>query len=313
MTVRSLDLLDLPLLPRFRRDLVVLDSARMLTHGSPLGARTLLSSLDPHRLLHTALCSEEGLALMGQVLLDEDESSARLTFLSPAERINGMVLPLLDHLTAQAGEWGALYLLAEVDEDQPAFRALRQAGFAMYAGQRVWKLPAAGPAFSSADPWQPVDDLDWSGVQSLHAQIVPALLQPVDALPKRGSGLVCRMDGTPQAYMGVKRAAKGIWLQPLVPPDSACPAERLAGLANLSAGGTQLPIYLCVRSYQAWLESALSELGAEPGPQQAVMVKRLTRTVREAQLVRAPEKNLAKAKPAAPMARVESGSSNKIR
>jgi len=302
MTVRSLDLLDLPLLPRFRRDLVVLDNARMLSHGSPLGVRMLLSSLDPHRLVHTAICTEDGVALMGQVFLDEEDSSARLTFLSPAERINGMALPLLEALATQAGEWGAPYLLAEVDENQPAFRALRQAGFAMYAGQRVWKLPAAGPA-AGADPWQPADDLDWNNVQSLHAQIVPALLQPVDALPKRSTGLVCRVDGNVQAYMGIKRGGKGIWLQPLVPPDSACPAERLAGLVRRVAGTSPSPVYLCVRSYQAWLEAGLSELGAEPGPQQAVMVKRLARTVKDAQMVRAAEKNLAKAKPAAPMAR----------
>ena len=35
------------------------------------------------------------------------------------------------------------------------------------------------------------------------------------------------------------------------------------------------PVYLCVRSYQSWLEAAIEELGAEPGPRQAVMVKHL--------------------------------------
>jgi hypothetical protein len=305
MTVRPLDLLDLPLLPRFRRGLVMLDSARALTQGSPLGAGTLLASLNPRRLLHTALCSEDGLALMGQVLLNEGEASARLTFLSPAERIDGMTLPLLDHLAAQAGEWGALHVLAEVDENQPAFRALRQAGFAMYAWQRVWKLPGSG-APGGEDPWQPADDLDWHAVQSLHAQIVPALIQPVDTLPAQVSGLVCRVEGNVQAYVGVSRGSQGIWLQPLVPPDSACPPDRLAGLVRRLAGTSPFPVYLCVRSYQAWLEAGLSELGAEPGPQQAVMVKRLARTVKEAQLVRVPEKNLAKAKPAAPMARTSS-------
>ena len=41
MTVRSLDLLDLPSLPRFRREVLPLDSARMLTSGDPLGAHHL--------------------------------------------------------------------------------------------------------------------------------------------------------------------------------------------------------------------------------------------------------------------------------
>jgi hypothetical protein len=35
------------------------------------------------------------------------------------------------------------------------------------------------------------------------------------------------------------------------------------------------PVYICVRSYQAWLESAIEDLGAEAGPRQAVMAKQL--------------------------------------
>jgi hypothetical protein len=35
------------------------------------------------------------------------------------------------------------------------------------------------------------------------------------------------------------------------------------------------PVYICVRSYQSWLETAIEDLGAEAGPRQAVMVKQL--------------------------------------
>ena len=49
MTVRSLDLLDLPLLSRYRRDVLSLYSARILTRGNPLGAMALLSYLNPRR------------------------------------------------------------------------------------------------------------------------------------------------------------------------------------------------------------------------------------------------------------------------
>ena len=302
MTVRSLDFLDLPLLPRFGRDLLVLDSAQALTQGSLLGVRTLLASLVPHHPLHTAVCMQDGLALIGQIVLKEDEASARLTFLAPSERVPDLALPLLDHLAAHSGEWGALHLLSEVDENQPAFNALRQAGFAMYARQRVWKL-AEVTAQTVDNGWQPAGDADWNTVQSLHAQIVPALIQPVAPLPKLPSGLVCRTQTGLQAYVGVTRGSRGIWLQPLIPPDSSCPAARLASLVQYVQAGTHLPVYLCVRSYQAWLEAGLSELGALAHPPQAVMVRRLARTIKESQLIRSPEKNLAKAKPAAPVAR----------
>ena len=35
------------------------------------------------------------------------------------------------------------------------------------------------------------------------------------------------------------------------------------------------PVYICVRSYQSWLETAIEDLGAEAGPRQAVMAKQL--------------------------------------
>jgi hypothetical protein len=35
------------------------------------------------------------------------------------------------------------------------------------------------------------------------------------------------------------------------------------------------PLYICVRSYQSWLEPRIDDLGAEPGPRQAMMVKHL--------------------------------------
>ena len=300
MTVRSLDFLDIPLLSRYRRDVLPLYSARILTRGNPLGALALLSYLNPRRYIYTAIASENGDSLMGQVILNEDETSARLTFLAPTENINALTLSLLDHLTIQAGEWGAFHLLAEVDEDSPVFRLLRQAGFALYAWQRVWKLPKLeAPGENSS--WREANETDWSAVQSLHGQIVPALIQPVDVLPRQASGLVCRQDGNLQAYVAVNIGPAGVWIQPLVPPDSGCGPERLAGLS----GWGSRPVYVCVRSYQAWLETVLEDLGAKAGQRQAVMVRRLAKLQKVEERVSALDKVLVK--PVAPVARVTAG------
>ncbi len=298
MTVRSLDLLDLPLLSRYRRDVLPLYSARILTRGNPLGAMAMLSYLNPRRYIYTAVASENGDSLMGQVILKGDETSARLTFLAPTENINGLTLSLLDHLTTQAGEWGAFHLLAEVDENSPVFRSLRQAGFAMYAWQRVWKLPKLEKPDEESS-WREAEETDWPAVQSLHGQIIPALIQPMDVLPKQASGLVCRPEGNLLAYVAVNSGPAGVWIQPLVPPDSGCGPERLAGLA----GWGSRPVYVCVRSYQAWLETVLEDLGAEAGPRQAVMVRRLAKFQKAEEKVSAMNKVLAK--PVAPVSRVE--------
>ncbi len=299
MIVRSLDVLDLPLLSRYRRDMLSLDSARILTRGDPLGAAALLSYLDPRHHIYTAVANDNGSSLMGQVTLHEEETSARLTFLAPAEDLNGLTLPLLEHLVAQVGEWGAFHLLAEVDEDCAAFRLLRQAGFAMYAWQRIWKLPDSGPA-GKKDPWRQAAETDWPAVQSLYGQIVPALLHPVETLPKQVMGLVCSQ-GNLQAYVTLKSGPKGIWIQPIVPPDSDCVSEQLAGLTQTLSDRHARRLYVCVRSYQAWLESVLEDLGAEPGPRQAVMVKRLAKLQKVEEKVSAMDKVLVK--PTAPVAR----------
>ena len=305
MTVRSLDLLDLPLLPRYRRNVLSLDSARILTHGNPLGAMAMLSYLNPRRYIYTAVASENGDSLMGQVILKGDETSARLTFLAPTENINGLTLSLLDHLTTQAGEWGAFHLLAEVDENSPVFRSLRQAGFAMVAWQRVWKLPKLEKPDEESS-WREAEETDWPAVQSLHGQIIPALIQPMDALPKKASGLVCRPEGNLLAYVAVNSGPAGVWIQPLVPPDSGCGPERLAGLS----GWDSRPVYVCVRSYQAWLETILEDLGAEAGPRQAVMVRRLAKLQKAEEKVSAMDKVLAK--PVAPVARVATGEDTQL-
>jgi len=300
MTVRSLDFLDLPLLARYRRDVLPLYSARILTRGNPLSAMAMLSYLNPRRSIYTAVATENSDSLMGQVILSGDETSARLTFLAPTENFNGLTLSLLDHLTAQAGEWGAFHLLAEVDENSSVFRSMRQAGFSMYAWQRVWKLPKLEKTDAESS-WREVEETDWPAVQSLHGQIVPALIQPVDVLPKKATGLVCHPEGNLQAYVAVKSGPAGVWIQPLVPPDSGCGPERLAGLS----GWGNRPVYVCVRSYQAWLETVLEDLGAEAGPRQAVMVRRLAKTIKEPLAISVLEKALAKAKPAAPVSRIE--------
>jgi len=127
----------------------------------------------------------------------------------------------------------------------------------------------------------------------------------VDALPRQAAGLVCRPEGNLQAWVSVSSGPLGVWLQPLILPDSTHFSEQLIGLVRTVAGGYGHPVFVCVRSYQAWLESALEELGAEAGPRQAVMVRRLASMIKETQVVPVLEKVLVKAKPAAPLSRIK--------
>jgi len=304
MPIRPLDLLDLPSLARYRRDVLPLDSARTLTRGNPLGAAALLSYLNPRRHIYTAFSTDGAVSFIGQVAQQYGETFARLSFLAPSAALDGGEMALLDHLAAQAGEWSALHLLAEVDEQSMAFKSLRKSGFSMYAWQRVWRLTEA-LANEGRGMWQMPSSTDMLAVQSLYSQIVPALIQPVEPMPRQPSGLICRTEGGLQAYAALTCGPAGIFIQPFIlcaapnRPDAGCVPESLAALLREIPDRRGRPVHVCVRSYQAWLEAALEGLGAEAGPRQAVMVKRLAKMQKVEEKIPVMEKAL---KPAAPIA-----------
>jgi hypothetical protein len=285
MNIRPLDLLDLPTLHRHRSDVLSLDTARLLTRGNPLGAMGLMAYLNPDRHIYSAIANENGAALLGGISQANGDSFAKLLYLAPTTQLAHPGLPaLVEHLTVEAGEWGSFHVLAEVDENSEAFPSLRRAGFSVYAWQRIWDLSAV-KSEEPADGWRKIAAVNLPAVQSLHHQIVPPLLQPIEPAPRRASGLVCP-EGA-RCYVSLSSGMAGILLTPLIHPEATDVAQKIAGLLNQLPDRRNRPVYLCVRSYQAWLEPALEDLGAKASRRQAVMVKHLARLVREEQLARA--------------------------
>ncbi len=285
MTPRPLDLLDLPTIYRYRDEAVSLDSTRLLTRGNPLGAAGFMSYFNPARHLYTAVSQENGTTLLGGVTQANGDSFAKLVYLAPSTQLTHPGLPaLIEHLSAEAGYWGAFHILAEIDETSQVFPALRSAGFSVYAWQRIWDVSHIAIK-EVASRWTRAQPVNLPAVQSLYHQIVPPLLQPVEPAPKRAIGLVCA-EGT-KCYVNVTYGMRGIVLTPLIHPEATDVANTLNGLLNHLPERRNRPVYLCVRSYQAWLEPALADLGGKASPRQAVMVKHLARKVKDEQSVRA--------------------------
>jgi hypothetical protein len=76
-------------------------------------------------------------------------------------------------------------------------------------------------------------------------------------------------------------------LTPLIHPEALDVSAKLAALISHLPDRRNRPVYVCVRSYQAWLEPVLADLGAKSGQRQAVMVKHLVHMVKDAALARA--------------------------
>lgn len=285
MAIRPLALFDLPYIYSFRDQAVGLDTARTLTRGNPLGAVGLLAYVNPARHVYSAIANGKEDSVLAGVIHSHDETFAKLLFIAPSSQLNHPDLPeLIENLAAQAGEWGAFHVIAEVDETSDAFMALRKAGFSVYAWQRMWDVSVITEAGKSFE-WTRVKSVNMPSVQSLYYQIVPPLLQPVEPQPRSALGWMCN-EGV-RSYVSATQGVYGIVLSPLIHPEATDVSAKLASLISRLPDRHSRPVYVCVRSYQAWLEPVLADLGARGADRQAVMVKHLAHMVKEEQSVSA--------------------------
>jgi hypothetical protein len=283
MSIRPLAIFDLPYLYSFREEAIGLDTARTLTRGSPLGAVGLMAYVNPARHIYSAIANGGKDSLLGGIIHARDESFAKLLYLAPASQLGHPDVPaLIENLAAQAGAWGAFHILAEVNETSDAFVPLRKSGFAVYAWQRMWDVSQIAENGSSVE-WMRIKSEHLHSIQNLHYQIVPPLLQPIEPQPKAASGWMCN-EGL-KCYVSVSQGVYGIVLAPLIHPEATNVSEKLASLIANLPDRKNRPIYVCVRSYQAWLEPVLADLGAQGAERQAVMVKHLAHLVKDAQTV----------------------------
>jgi len=291
MTIRPLALLDLPQLYRFRDEALGLDTARTLTRGNPLGAARLLAYMNPARHVYSAIANGGDRVVLGGIIHSRNEVFAKLLYLAPSSQLDHPYLPeLIDSLSSQAGTWGVFHVLAEVDETSDAFVPLRKAGFAVYAWQRMWQMPGVEDAGirsersgaqtqTELNAWSKVRAVSLPAVQSLYYQIVPPLLHPIEAQPKKPVGWLSN-DGV-KCYVSMAHGVYGIVLTPLIHPEALDVGAKISALISALPDRRNRPVYICVRSYQAWLEPVLADLGAQPGPRQAVMVKHLARLIKD--------------------------------
>ena len=281
MNIRPFDWHDLPLLHRYRQCGLFLDSTLAFTRGTTLvPAGALLAYFAPATGIFTYLARPDkgaGQPLIGQVLHTAGSPFARLTFLAPDAAVESAHLPaLFDYITVKIGQRGAFHALAEVEESSQAFQTLHQSGFAIYARQRIWRLADELQGEAEASDWRACTAQDTLRVRSLYVDLVPGLVQQVEPLPReRLKGMVFMQRGEVRAYVELRYGPVGIWAQPFVHPDAPDVSQRLLHLLQSLPNRRGRTVYLCVRTYQSWLEPAIEDLGAQPGQSQAVMVRHL--------------------------------------
>ncbi len=285
ISVRSFAWHDLITFYRYRRQVIYTDSAQVLTRGDPTGPLAFLSRLNPSVGISTCVlpADEENTALIGQMQYTAGNRSAQIVFLMPEDGITQPGLAdLLENLAIQAGSWGAYHLLAEVEENSCAMDGLRRSGFSVYAWQRIWKFEPPGNRSSNGNGksdgmlWQPATSVDEIMIRNLYQSLVPPLVQSAEPLTsRRPLGWVFRQEGEILAYVEGFYGPQGIYLQPIIHPGVENISQLLAHLLAQQRNPLGRPIYVAIRSYQAWLETVVRDLECQVGSRQALMVKHL--------------------------------------
>lgn len=212
-----------------------------------------------------------------QIVHQVDEKSARLTFLVAQDLLDDQGLPALwDALCSQAGEMGAVNVLVELEEGSHLFESLRRAGFTAYGWESAWRLPGESqPARATEQHWKIARPADESACKALYQSLVPPIVQAAEGIsngnPRR---LVYRQENELLAFVESASGPRGIYLKPLIHPAVTDVQPILSDLAAQFSGLGQ-PVYLQVRSYQAWLLDALTNLGAESSEHFTLLVKHL--------------------------------------
>jgi hypothetical protein len=286
---RPAKLRDIPLIKRLADKGVILDSEMGYTRELDGPNNALLTNIFlPQRGLYTLVARGQDQQVVGQFRIKTSDHLAQIVMIAP--RLNEDLqdtawLHVLDAMSAEAGKHGAHVLTAEVDELSPLFQTMRTAGFAVYARQEIWRREPG--------PWTPPaavatlteeTDADAMDIQLLYCNIVPRLVQQIAVPSSESTGWVYRQDNRIQGYVAVSEGKYGVYLLPYLHPDVLFneASAILAGAINCATRVDKVPVYICVRRYQDWLEEALIELGFESCTQQAVMVRHITAGIRQA-------------------------------
>ena len=280
--MRSILWYDWPYVFKHRRQLTCLDNILLLTRGRPFTLTHLLFAIRPTDHLYTGVYqpSDGGGKSIGQVYQSAKVSGAHINYLlQPEESDPQSLVPLLEGLVKQAGSWGAKQVIADLDSDSPFFVFFRKAGFSVLAKQQVYKCLAPEKSIvKGQNRWRMWNSGDIHAMRCLYHTLVPPLVQPVEPLTRRETlGLVYYDEkGDLGAYADLVYGPLGIWVLPVILPQAK---EDIAGLLmemiQAVPNHADRSIYVTARSYQPWVEHALLDLSAEPGPEQALLVRHI--------------------------------------
>jgi hypothetical protein len=294
--IRPFELADLKTLHRYRQQGIFLDSISALTWGKMLvPMRAVFSPFSEAIGVFTGIYQPDKSSppIIGQISHGLGSPQAHFTFLAPDPAIEPPGLAaLLENLIVRLGEREAQTIVADVDEKSNTFESLRSLSFSIYARQQLWQVRGIARKKMPRSDWREILSQDEFNARKLYHAIVPTLVQQVEPTPwVELRGYVFYREDEMLGYVDVVEGPRGVWLQPFIHPEMESVGLNLTALIASLRPRVRRPVHVCLRSYQAWLSTYLEDLNAEVSSTQAVMVRRLTATVKKPELAPIPSIN----------------------
>ena len=246
-----------------------------------------LELLFPQHATITAVVEKEqdGSKEIGQVHLYEE--AAYLIYIHPGDlACVADACALLDGLVRLAGERGAHFLLAAIQENNSIHYGLRQSGFRLAYTHKIWQVNP-DQRFPRDDnyQWQPVVEKDYLSLSSIYQHCVPPALQPILPLKeKQLPQFMLSVKNEVRGYAYLHRYAQAAFLYPYVCPLLSDTQPALSSLINTLPVHTK--VFIVIPSFQGGLESARNSLSAKTVMKQQVLVKYTALRLKSAQSVR---------------------------
>ena len=266
----------------------MLDAEVSLAGGIQIAVlESTLELLFPQHATITAVVEkkQDGSKEIGQVHLYEE--AAYLIYIHPGDlACVADACTLLDGLVRLAGERGAHFLLAAIEENNSIHYGLRQSGFRPAYTHKIWQI-SPGQHFPWDDDyqWKPVVEKDYLFLSSIYQHCVPPALQPILPLKeKQLPQFMLSVKNEVRGYAYLHRYAQAAFLYPYVCPSLTDMQPALRSLINVLPAHTKL--FIVIPSFQGGLDSARNSLSVKTVMKQQVLVKYTALRLKSTQAVR---------------------------
>ncbi len=226
---------------------------------------------------------------------------ADVVFISPALDAHADAVSIWYRLIAECsqtlGDRGTQRLFAASHAGDGVEEVLRQAGFAGYAREDIYRLGERPRDLKKSDLLRHQRSRDHWNLLRLYSQATPRPVQIAEGMlsveghagkmrnwwdQARGSGYVLALDDDLAGAVRILRGRAAYWLRFWVHPQAQGYADALVhGTLALLWAAPRRPIYCSVRDYESGVRPALEDAGFSYWQTRSLLVKHTTARVKE--------------------------------